>query len=217
MAKRAGRKRIVFATDEPSVPVLGIAVIAPQDIAADDEVVIAIGDSSARQRIEARHPGLNYRSLFAATAIIGDDVEIGPGAVFCDQSIVTASARIGKQFQCNIYSYVAHDCVIGDFVTFAPKVSCNGNVHIGDGVYVGAGAVIRNGTPDQPISIGEGAFIAMGALVTSSVPAGAKVYGARPHVAINPCDRSAVSMDPIAVRASASVVAPPVGAAIAAC
>jgi hypothetical protein len=35
--------------------------------------------------------------------------------------MVTASAKIGAHFQCNIYSYVAHDCVIGDFVTFAPR------------------------------------------------------------------------------------------------
>lgn len=93
--------------------------------------------------------------------------------------LVTASARIGRQFQCNIYSYVAHDCVIGDFVTFAPKVSCNGNVHVHDGSYIGTGAIIRNGTPSKPLVIGAGAIVCMGAVVTEDVPAGTKVGGHR--------------------------------------
>ena len=40
--------------------------------------------------------------------------------------------------------------MIGDFVTFAPGVKCNGNIHIEDHVYIGAGAVIKQGTPAQP-------------------------------------------------------------------
>ena len=59
------------------------------------------------------------------------------------RSDVTASASIGRHFQCNIYGYVAHDCVIGDFVTFGPRVCCNGNVRVEDGAYVGTGATIK--------------------------------------------------------------------------
>jgi acetyltransferase-like isoleucine patch superfamily enzyme len=96
--------------------------------------------------------------------------------------MVTASARIGAHFQCNIYSYVAHDCEIGDFVTFAPRVCCNGRVHIGDGAYIGTGAVLRDGTREKPLIIGENAVIGMGAVVTRDVPAGVTVIGnpARP-------------------------------------
>ena len=77
----------------------------------------------------------------------------------------------------NIYSYVAHDCVIGDFVTFAPGVKCNGNVHIQDNVYVGTGAIIKQGKPGKPIVIESGAVIGMGAVVTKSVSAGETVIG----------------------------------------
>ena len=45
---------------------------------------------------------------------------------------------------------------IGDYVTFAPGVRCNGNVHIGDHAYVGAGAIIRQGKPGEPLRIGAG-------------------------------------------------------------
>jgi acetyltransferase-like isoleucine patch superfamily enzyme len=92
------------------------------------------------------------------------------------------NARIGRFFHGHLYSYVEHDCVIGDFVTFAPRVSCNGNVHIGDHAYIGTGAVIRQGNPDKPLIIGEGAVVGMGAVVTKDVEPFTTVVGnpARP-------------------------------------
>ena len=67
--------------------------------------------------------------------------------------------------------------MIGDFVTFAPGVKCNGNVVIEDHAYIGAGAVIKQGQPGAPLGIGHGAVVGMGAVVTKSVPAGATVVG----------------------------------------
>ena len=92
---------------------------------------------------------------------------IGPGALFSPFTVVTSNVRIGSHFHCNLYSYVEHDCLIGDFVTFAPAVRCNGNVSIGDGAYIGSGAIIRQG-----LTIGAGAVVGMGAVVTRDVPAG---------------------------------------------
>ena len=171
---------LTFAADAPSEPIMGIKVIDPSQFLPDDRVVIATGDPAVRRRLSRRIPAA--ADLFSPTARIGGEVEIGEGAVFCDYTIVTASARIGRHFQCNIYSYVAHDCVIGDFVTFAPKVCCNGNVRIGDGAYIGTGAILRQGSPDNPLLIGEGAIVGMGAVVTKDVPPGATVVGnpARP-------------------------------------
>ena len=96
--------------------------------------------------------------------------------------MITSNARIGRFFHLNIFSYVAHDCDIGDFVTFAPKVSCNGNVVIEDGAYIGTGAILRQGTPGRPLRIGAGAVVGMGAVVTRDVAAGVTVIGcpARP-------------------------------------
>ena len=167
---------LVFVADEPQGPVLDIPVLSPEQLGPDDEVVIAVGSSASRKAIASRLRSPPGR-LIARTALIGPGVEIGEGAVFCDYTMVTASARIGAHFQCNIYSYVAHDCVIGDFVTFAPQVCCNGNVHIGAGAYVGTGAVLKQGTPDKPLVIGENAVIGMGAVVTKDVQAGATVVG----------------------------------------
>lgn len=115
--------------------------------------------------------------LLAPQTTILDCNIIGTGSVFCPNTMVTSNAKIGKFFQCNIYAYVAHDCVIGDFVTFAPGVRCNGRVHIDDYAYIGTNAVIREGTSEKPLRIGKGAVIGMGAVVTKDVPAGATVIG----------------------------------------
>jgi sugar O-acyltransferase (sialic acid O-acetyltransferase NeuD family) len=169
---------IVFVVDDPTDAVFnGIREISPDQVTPEDEVVFAIGDSGVRKSVVERLQ-LRAGSLIAPTAIIGVEVELGEGAILCDYTMVTASAKIGRHFHANIYSYVAHDCVIGDYVTFAPRVCCNGRVHIGDGAYIGTGAVIRPGVPGgEPLVIGAGATVGMGAVVTKDVPPGAVVVG----------------------------------------
>jgi sugar O-acyltransferase (sialic acid O-acetyltransferase NeuD family) len=159
--------------------ILGIPVRLPNAMAPNDYFVLAVGSGSVRHALETRCLDMHLKpyTLVSRTAVIGPDVLIGEGGVFCDFTMVTASAVIGVHFQCNIYSYVAHDCVIGDYVTFAPRVCCNGNVHIEDYAYIGTGAVIKQGTPDKPLVIGKGAVVGMGAIVTKDVPAGATVVG----------------------------------------
>ena len=150
----------------------------------DKRVSLAIADSRIRENLydKVRKRGLSFESIFDQTSIIGRNVEIGKGAVLMAYSHITCSVKIGRQFHANFYSYVAHDCQIGDFVTFAPRVNCNGNVKIENHAYIGTGAILKQGTPDKPLLIGEGAVVGMGAVVTKDVPAGAVVVGnpARP-------------------------------------
>lgn len=145
---------------------------------------VAIAASDVRERIaglcEARQA-----KPFAVTAenvVILDSNEIGVGGIFSPFVTVTSNTRIGRYFHANMYSYVAHDCVIGDFVTFGPAVKCNGNVIIEDHAYIGSGAVIKQGSSSHPLIIGRGAVVGMGAVVTKSISAGDKVIGnpARP-------------------------------------
>lgn len=138
------------------------------------QVAIAIADPAIRMTLAARvqSAGLKLASIRSDTAIFMDDVDIGEGALISPFVTLTSNIRIGRCFHANLYSYVEHDCKIGDFVTFAPAVCCNGNVSIGDGVYVGSGAIIRQG-----LNIGAGATIGMGAVVTKDVPPGITVAG----------------------------------------
>lgn len=142
-------------------------------------VTLAIADGGTRRKLAEKcaHAEVDIVDVRAANSIELDGSQIGEGLVMCGFSTITSNAKIGRHFHANIYSYVAHDCVIGDFVTFAPRVMCNGNVHIGDNAYIGTGAIIRQGRPDKPLTIGEGAIIGMGAVVTRDVPPGVTVIG----------------------------------------
>lgn len=140
---------------------------------------IAIANSRLRERLVKRceSDGVGFFEVRADNVVQLDDVSIGAGAILCPFVTLTSNIRIGKHFHANLYSYVEHDCVIGDFVTFAPGVKCNGNVHVEDHAYIGAGAVIKQGVPGNPLVIGKGAVIGMGAVVTTSVPPGVTVAG----------------------------------------
>ena len=148
--------------------------------AADTKhVQIAIANSHVREKIAQRLEvdGISLWSIQADNVVLMDQAEIAEGCALSPFVSITSNIKIGKCFHANLYSYVEHDCVIGDFVTFAPGVKCNGNIHIQDHAYIGAGAMIKQGTPDQPLVIGRGAIVGMGAVVTKSVPAGATVVG----------------------------------------
>lgn len=157
----------------------GVPVIRFEEAEPGDCFMIPISGSHIRETLHLKciAAGLVPWTLASSSTVLGPQLEVGEGAVFYLNTSCSGFSRIGRQFQCNAYSYVAHDCVIGDYVTFAPRVSCNGNVHVGNHAYIGTGAVIRQGEPGRPLTIGEGAIVGMGAVVTKDVPAGATVIG----------------------------------------
>ena len=175
---------LVFVDDHPPEPQLNSQrvltyaqwLVAP---AASRHISLAIANGAVREKLAARclADGVEFFDVKAANVVVMDDVQIGAGAVLCPFVTLTSNIRIGQQFHANIYSYVAHDCVIGDFVTFAPSVQCNGNVLIEDHAYIGTGAVLRQGQPGAPLVIGRGAVVGMGAVVTRNVAPGTTVVG----------------------------------------
>jgi sugar O-acyltransferase (sialic acid O-acetyltransferase NeuD family) len=178
--------RIIFVDEAKCAPVInGHRALSYADTLVQCNgpmwVNIAVADPETRQKLDAiilkdRHQLLNVK---AETARIGDAVTFGPGYTLLDYVTITSNTRIGRCFLANNHAAVAHDCVIGDYVTFSPHACCNGHVQIGDRVFVGAGAIIRNGTAERPLRIGAGSLIAMGAVVIEDV-------GERQVVAGNP-------------------------------
>lgn len=142
-------------------------------------VSVAIANSVIRERLtnQCKLDGVSFLDIRASNVIVFDDVVISEGSIISPFVTLASNIKIGKHFHANLYSYVEHDCIIGDFVTFAPGVKCNGNVLIEDHVYIGAGAVIKQGLPGGPLRIGRGAVIGMGAVVTKSIAPNSVVVG----------------------------------------
>jgi len=154
--------------------------------ATDRAIAIAIGSSPVRVTLARKcaDAGIRILDVRAKNSIIMDEVSLAEGSIICPFVTITSNVQIGRYFHANIYSYIAHDCTIGDFVTLAPAVRCNGNVHIEDNAYIGTGAILRQGRPGKPLVIGAGATVGMGAVVTRDVAPGTTVVGnpARPLI-----------------------------------
>jgi sugar O-acyltransferase (sialic acid O-acetyltransferase NeuD family) len=179
-----GPYEILFADDfEPlqGSRIAGSEVLSFNAMCRLDDAVVCVtyADPYKRKDVVQRciAAGLSFFQVTDPSARCFDNVRVGDGNVFCANTVVTSDVIIGSHFQCNIFSYVAHDCEIGDFVTFAPRVCCNGRVRIGSFAYIGTGAVIRPGTLDRPLQIGEGAIVGMGAVVTKDIEPGETVVG----------------------------------------
>ncbi|NMF97734.1 acetyltransferase [Aromatoleum toluolicum] len=175
---------LVFIDDNPeAVNVNGHPILSYRSFlerkATERYAVLAIANSKVREQLASRcaNDGVRPWTIAASNVVTMDDVNLGAGAILSPFVTLTSNIHIGQHFHANLYSYVEHDCVIGDYVTFAPGVKCNGNVVIEDHAYIGAGAVIRQGRPGRPLVIGCGAVIGMGAVVTRDVPPGVTVAG----------------------------------------
>jgi sugar O-acyltransferase (sialic acid O-acetyltransferase NeuD family) len=140
---------------------------------------IAIADSGVRESIAQQFLKHDLQPVLLQSEYshLMESQEFQSTAIICSFATVSTNVHIGQFFHANINTYVAHDCVIGDFVTFGPGVLCLGNVHVGDHAFIGAGAIIREGSVDKPRLIGEGAVIGMGSVVTRDVPPFTTVIG----------------------------------------
>lgn len=130
------------------------------------EVVIAIADSNARQKIAESLPKDTkfFTHIHPTAQIHGEDVEIGIGSIICAGTIITTNVKIGKHAHLNLLTTVGHDCEIGDYFTTAPGTQISGNEKIGNRVYFGTRSCIK-----QKLTVCDDVIIGMNAGVTKSI------------------------------------------------
>ena len=172
----------LYGTLLHGIPVIGLE--AARQRFPQARVVGGIGTPRTRQRVieKAAAAGFGFETIVHPRIERSRWIEIGVGTVICAGSVLTTDITLGKHVQINLDCTVGHDVIMGDYATLAPGVHVSGCVHLGQRVYVGTGAVIINGTREEPLVIGDDVVVGAGACVVRSVPAGLTVVGvpARP-------------------------------------
>lgn len=127
--------------DERNSDCLPISKFNPNEY----EVIVAIGNPKDRENVINRLPKSTkfFTHIHPSVQILGGDIEIGEGSVICAGTILTTNIKLGKHSHLNLMTTIGHDTTIGDFFTTAPGVKISGNCVIGDRVYVGTNASIK--------------------------------------------------------------------------
>lgn len=137
------------------------------------EVVLAIGigDSNIRRTLAKK-----YANKFEFINLIHPSVTLGKGqlelihnestgVIIAAGAALTNSITIGNFTIINQNVTVAHDCSIGNFVHLAPGSNISGNVRIEDEAWIGAGAVINQGSNESKLKVGHSCIVGSGSVV----------------------------------------------------
>ena len=140
----------------------------------ESPVIISIGNNLSRKQI-AEKLQCSFGTAVHPSAVVSPSAIIGEGSVLMQSAIVQSCARIGRHCILNTGASIDHECVIEDYVHVSPQATLCGNVHVGEGAWIGAAAVVIPG-----VRIGKWSTIGAGSVVVSDIPDGAVAYG-------NPC------------------------------
>lgn len=162
---------IAFLDDDESIEIsMGLKVIGRTADAIkykdESDFFVAIGNNDTREKIQEKLivECLNIVSLIHPNAVIATDVEIGTGTVVMAGVVINSSSRIGKGCIINTSSSLDHDNVIEDYAHISPGVRTAGSVSIGEGTWLGIGAVVSNN-----VNICSGCKVGAGAVVVKDI------------------------------------------------
>jgi sugar O-acyltransferase (sialic acid O-acetyltransferase NeuD family) len=140
---------------------------------SEEKIVIAIADSISRKKIALQNLSKVFKGIVKHQNVnINHTVSIDIGTIICEGVRFTVLTNVGRFVIINLNSTIGHDCVIEDFVSIMPGVHLSGNVSVGEGTFIGSGAVVL-----QNIKIGKWCRIGAGAVVTRDIPDGKTFFG----------------------------------------
>jgi len=118
------------------------------------------------------HRGEDTRLVIGERNIIREHVTMHTGTV--GGGGVT---KVGSDSLYMVGSHVAHDCIVGDRVTFANNATLGGHVVIGDFVFMGGLSAVHQFT-----RIGRYSFVGGGGVVTKDIIPYGSVWGNHAHL-----------------------------------
>lgn len=139
-------------------------------------MLVSVGANKTRQKIVERlrneNPGIRFGIAVHPSAVVSPSAVIGEGTVVMAGAVINADAVIGKHCIINTGASVDHDCVVGDFCHVAPHATLCGQVHLDEGVLMGAGSCAI-----PCVKIGSWTVIGAGAAVVNDIEEGVTAVG----------------------------------------
>ena len=160
-------------------PVVGDSEAILRKFRRNDQVFVAIGDSSSRLKWLRRlsDNGLELAIVLHPQSTISSTALLAPGTLVVAGAVINPYTRLGLGCIINTSATVDHDCKLADGVHVCPGAHLAGEVQVGEGSWIGIGSVVC-----QSLKIGAGVTVGAGAAVVADVADGLKVVGvpARP-------------------------------------
>lgn len=138
-------------------------------------LIISIGNNEVRKNIAGKL-SVEFGTAIHPSAVVSPYASISEGTVVMQGAIIQSCAWIGKHCIINTGASVDHECLIEDFVHISPHATLCGNVHVGEGSWIGAGSTVIQG-----VKIGRWSVIGAGTIVAKDIPDGVLVVGNRTH------------------------------------
>ena len=139
-----------------------------------DRVVIAIGDTPARERISKVLGSAKYPTIIHPSAVIGSSSTLGKGTQIAPLACLSSNVVVGDFSIIHLSAGAGHECVIGNFVNLSPLVALMGNVCIGNHCVIGPDAIVLSG-----VEVCDHVHIMPGSIVKKSIMVSG-VYGGSP-------------------------------------
>lgn len=171
IVEAGGGKVAAFIDDNAAVnEVAGLPVLHSAE--GCQSVVVSIGNNRDRKRVAESLGNVEFPSFVHPSAVVSPSARIGRGTVVMPGAVVNADAVVGDHCIVNTGASVGHDCSLADFCHVASHATLCGGVHLEEGVWIGAAAVVNQG-----LKAGAWSTVGSGSAVTGDVMEGDTVAG----------------------------------------
>ena len=169
-----------FIDDNPdalrgrSCPYPWLGTIKDHAPTADQVFLCAMGVPALKRKCTEiiRERGGFFITLRHPTAVVGDEVVLGPGAILCPYAVISGYSRLGSGGVVNMHSSVAHDATVDNWTQINCHCDLTGGVRVGQEVWFGSHVCLVPG-----VKIGDRAYLGIGTVVLRDVDPDTNMFG----------------------------------------
>jgi sugar O-acyltransferase (sialic acid O-acetyltransferase NeuD family) len=155
------------ALGEQRLPQTVVARVDEYAVQPADCFAIAVGNPQSRRALveRLRNSGARFVSIVHPLAYVAPTASLGEGCILAPFAFVGPDSDVGAFSVLNTYASCGHDAKTGAYSVLSPYAVLNGNVELGDEVFLGTHATVIPGK-----KVGARSKLAAGCVVFKDVP-----------------------------------------------